>query len=841
MNSRIYLIILILFALPPHLRAQDNSQDNSELHIYEQAVEEYKIGRIEQAKELLEDNIASFTGTLKVSVYRMLALCSLGLDETNEAEHYTDLMLREDPYYTTSVQDPQRFAEMVRAQKAGDRYTITTASSQAEDLREVPVPTTLITEEMIHNSGARNLQEVLAAYVPGMNLIDCNDDINIAMRGIYSNGQEKILIMLNGHLLNSDATNVASPDVSISLEKIKQIEVLRGPASSLYGGVALTAVVNLITKQGADVDGVKLKAGVGNYGQMRGDLLFGKRYFDLDLLVWGSIYKTDGEERDAEPRGDIYGMPEKTIKIGRIGNNPSYDFGIQLNWRGLQFLYDTHFSQVVAPYTISTLATSYAHDKYKTFNNIFPSFATNSHHADMSYSRQLFGKLHLTGSVTYDNSDLTRYQVIYDYPMEGIGTALSLPESIVHLFKENGGLSRYINGQEVDLGFRLKGDFNYIDNDQHQGSLAFGAEYNRFELSDVRYLIGYNFVETIPENHDLQELGKGQEFSYNAYMQLKHKWRSLIINGGMRYDYKKRSDGTKLYELSPRIALILLRPKWNAKFSYSKSFVDAPYVYRKINEFTTAMTGYSLESDYSLSPERIHSLQFSFAGTGWVKGLDFEINTYYNHAQNLIMTHFIEYDNAGENKTTGIELMAKYRHQKFTADFNFTWTHTFRSNLVSIDTSDSLKELVDFEINTNNNTPVFMSNAVLSWQTSKRLKLYTHLLFEGKQTTYNTDIVQLLQYSNYISASEYYYELGDEEEAEAWYDLALKAMTRIIYHEEMPARLICNVGAEYQIGKVTLGLNVRNLFNTEYSRSGMNTKLIPQRGLWWMFNIAYHF
>jgi iron complex outermembrane receptor protein len=49
------------------------------------------------------------------------------------------------------------------------------------------------------------------------------------------------------------------------LDKLKQIEVLRGPASSLYGGVALTAVVNLITKQGIDVDGIKIRAGIGNY------------------------------------------------------------------------------------------------------------------------------------------------------------------------------------------------------------------------------------------------------------------------------------------------------------------------------------------------------------------------------------------------------------------------------------------------------------------------------------------------------------------------------------------------------------------------------------------------
>ena len=57
----------------------------------------------------------------------------------------------------------------------------------------------------------------------------------------------------------------------------------------------------------------------------------------------------------------------------------------------------------------------------------------------------------------------------------------------------------------------------------------------------------------------------------------------------------------------------------------------------------------------------------------------------------------------------------------------------------------------------------------------------------------------------------------------------------------MPARAIVNIGADYQWKKLTLGFNVRNLFNTTYYRSGMNTKLVPQKGLWFMFDVAYKF
>ena len=389
MRQRLYLIIL--WAMATVLTV--NAQESNVRLIYDQAENDYQIGRIEQAMDLLQDNMASFSGNLKVSVYRLLSLCNLGLDNFEEAERYANLLLKEDPYYTTSVQDPQRFSEMVATLKSGLSYTITTASSQEEDLNEVPVPVTLITAEMIENSGAQNLQEVLAAFVPGMTIVDCNDDINIAMRGIYSNGQEKILFMLNGHRMNSYCTNISSPDFSMSLDKIKQIEVLRGPASSLYGGVALTAVVNLITKQGADIDGVQASVGFGNYGQLRGNILFGKRYYDIDIMVWGSLYRAKGQSYHVTSGDLLRGVIEGDVTIGGIGDKPSFDLGLQLKWGDVRFMYDTHFSQTQSPFTMGYLHTPYDIDAYNTFNGLRPSFATQSHHVDLSYQHRFNKRL----------------------------------------------------------------------------------------------------------------------------------------------------------------------------------------------------------------------------------------------------------------------------------------------------------------------------------------------------------------------------------------------------------------------------------------------------------------
>ena len=823
MRKKLYILLYTVIFCVCTTYAQD---DAAMRELYAQAEDAYRIGRIEQTRDLLLQNLSTLQGNSRQSALRLIALTYMDEYDIPKVEQYVTLLLQQNPYYSPSAQDPATFIEIVNNIKAGMTPTITTASSQAESLAEVPVPTTLITAEMIQTSGARNLQEVLAAYVPGMNLIDCNDDVNIAMRGIYSNTQEKILIMLNGHRLNSYATNTAAPDFSISLEKVKQIEVLRGPASSLYGGVALTGVVNIITKQGAEVDGLQAKVSAGNYGQVNVDAIFGKRYFDIDLLVWGSGYRNSGER---------YG--DEFVRLGRIGNHPNYDFGLQLGWKGFQFMYDTHFSQKVAPYTMTSMAKSYDRERYLSYNGLKPSFSSTSHHADLSYSH-LLGNLNLRYALTYDKSDYTRYQAISDSPMPNLAYALDLNEVQDSLLNIYGGISRYMNGQEQNYGFQVKGNYAYDMGNGHKGSISFGAEYGHFRSDDFRYKINYDFGKTSVDNPDILQAGQGSENNADVYLQLKHQWRSLILNAGLRYDYKSRFDDTKANELSPRIALILLQPKWNLKLSYSKSFVDAPYIYRKANIILMMMLGGNPKNVESISPERVHSFQLTFGGNNWIKGLNFEINGFYNRANDLIMTHLLLYKNASKNETCGVELMASYKQPKFTADFNLTWTNTFKSNLMGLSMGDLVKEAYNTNIDANNNTPAIMSNLVLGWQVLPQLKLHTHILFESKQTSHNTDLNNVLLYDKEIYKAIQCDLAGDEKGSMIAREAALALAPYTIMHKEMSPRAIVNLGGEYTLGPVTFGLNIYNLFGTSYNRSGMNTNLIPQQGCWFLASVG---
>ena len=784
------LIVFFLCCCATVLQAQTTVDQRN---VYNDAESAYNIGRLELAQDLLTQNINSFSGTIKQSAYRLLALVSLALDQEEEAERYVGLLLRENPYYSTVADDLQRFTDMVERVKSGMTATISTASSQAENLNETPVPVTLITEEMIRNCGAQNLKDVLMAYVPGMTDVDCNDDINIAMRSMYSSNQEKMLFLLDGHRLNSFTNNSSSPDFSLSLEKVKQIEVLRGPASSLYGGVALSAVVNIITKQGADVDGFKVKAGLGNYGQLRGDVLFGKRYFDLDVLVWASAYKAKGEQRYMSINDTGLKLKGGDVTVGGIGNMPSYDLGISLNWNGLSFLYNTHFSQVISPLTYRYTSSPYDYDKYTTFRGMSPSFSVRSHHLDVGYSKTL-GNFYLNGRVSLDKNDMTQYNVITDEKASNLGPYIGISkfgemdvDSILSYFN---GIYRYIDGQDRTIGVQLKGDYTYQLGSNHHGLVSFGMEYSNYKLLDARYVLGVNYNAILTDLEQIMENAIGEEHSYDAFAQLKHTWGNLILNAGLRYDFKKRYDKSTINEISPRVALIFLQPKWNAKLSYSRSFVDAPYFHRKTNELM--MGGF-----VALKPEKLNSFQLTFQWVNPVPGLMVEVNGFFNHSKDLIYANGYLHVNAEPSNAYGLEISSSYKTKRFFANFA---VEVMRLDDAEYSSSEHMHRIL--------NVPNFSTSTVLAWEAFKNFKLHSHI------TTYSAQSAYSIYWKDTIDFDEF----------------------------DNPGRVLVDLGANYKVGRMELGVNIHNLFNKKYAQGGMNSNgLIPQKGTWVMADIAYTF
>lgn len=137
---------------------------------------------------------------------------------------------------------------------------VVTASKTPEKLSESVANLTLLTEAMIRRSGARTLADVLS-FAAGISVGRREVGENtVSSRGVFSFDSPGMLLMLNGHVLNGARTGSAFNQFlsDLPVKNIKQIEIVKGPGSVLYGANAFLGVINVITNSGSDIEGTDI-------------------------------------------------------------------------------------------------------------------------------------------------------------------------------------------------------------------------------------------------------------------------------------------------------------------------------------------------------------------------------------------------------------------------------------------------------------------------------------------------------------------------------------------------------------------------------------------------------
>ena len=122
---------------------------------------------------------------------------------------------------------------------------IITATRSLRQLSSIPLPVILISKEKINQSGTIRLNEILVEQT-GINIVQDESGFKgLQMQGISS---DYIQILIDGvPLIGRRSGNF---DLSrITLGNVKQIEIVKGPSSSLYGSEALGGVINIITEE----------------------------------------------------------------------------------------------------------------------------------------------------------------------------------------------------------------------------------------------------------------------------------------------------------------------------------------------------------------------------------------------------------------------------------------------------------------------------------------------------------------------------------------------------------------------------------------------------------------
>ena len=679
MNRLLILITTIVLSITAWSQTiADMEQSATDVEICRQAEAAYHIGRFDEAVKMLSDNMPSLTARTRSTAYHLLSLCYMEKDNSLEASRYASLLLKENPYYTPTLSDPLRFADLIEKLKSGKGATITTASQQAESVEETPVPVTLITEEMIRTSGARTLADLLVMYVPGMSVVE-GYETNIAMHGVYSSSQEKILIMMDGHRLNSRATNSEAPDYRTSLDKIKQIEVLRGPASSLYGNVALTAVVNIITKSGYDVDGTLVKGGIGDNHSYKASFLMGKSVYELDLLVWASVYSSAGEKRQVGIGDEeFFGKVEQPgfMYLNGFNHKPAYDIGVKLKWKDLKFMFTTQYAKKVLPYISVFYPSLYDYGKYRQVNGAKPGRGRETTRMDLVYDKS-WGNWSGRISAFVDLESCSNYDIAGDTILPTDRYLPVGPGEIMESIDPNKacdyGLYQVQSWNDYTYGGNLQLAYAFKKG-KTDGSLLFGSQIESYTMKDNTMMIGDHFDRVLLTYSDAnQSIITGHELNLSAFSQLKLRiGRHIVFNGGLRYDHKQRYNDKKLNVLSPRLSFVYkIDEEANVKLGYAHSFVDAPYFYR-----ATTIATYSGGS--KLDAEEMDGYQLTISKKLPKLHLDCEFNTYYNKLKSSVSFGAPNpsgdmLSNAGKLSVWGVEGTVSYQTPRLQAHAHITY------------------------------------------------------------------------------------------------------------------------------------------------------------------------
>lgn len=176
-----------------------------------------------------------------------------------------------------------------------------------------PAAVTVITAEDIAITPARNMLDLLEVYVPGFVYNEHVEGPHPAMRGIASDRNYKILLLVNGVNMNEKAHNGAVTELeNWDLNDIAKIEVIRGPGSVTYGPGAIMGVISITTKDAGKAPGLDAGAQFySGYNSAGAHLAYGKTTDNYKLYLYASAVNTQGE---------------KDPSIFTIANNNNYGY-----------------------------------------------------------------------------------------------------------------------------------------------------------------------------------------------------------------------------------------------------------------------------------------------------------------------------------------------------------------------------------------------------------------------------------------------------------------------------------------------------------------------------------
>jgi outer membrane receptor protein involved in Fe transport len=193
----------------------------------------------------------------------------------------------EDPGQSGKTAASQPGAEVERESEIDIANIVQSVTRGVTTVQEAPAIITIVTGEEIKQQGFRFFGQVLGSIPGWINNTAEGDQVTLPqVRGTV----QAALLLRDGVSMFDPQFNVATMSRAMPLETIKRVEVVTGPGGVLWGSNSFLGVVNVITKDAEDVNGLEMSAGYGDghgdASDFRAYAMFGKTFLDNKLKVF---------------------------------------------------------------------------------------------------------------------------------------------------------------------------------------------------------------------------------------------------------------------------------------------------------------------------------------------------------------------------------------------------------------------------------------------------------------------------------------------------------------------------------------------------------------------------
>jgi iron complex outermembrane receptor protein len=546
---------------------------------------------------------------------------------------------------------------------------ITSASKLEVKIREAPSTANLITKQQIEAYGWRTLNDILYK-LPGFGPGQDYDRRTVPARGLFDSwSNNHLLHLVDGVPMNDNLYGTAYTWDNTPIFWVKNVEVIRGPGSALYGSNATNGVIGVNTLSPEDLEEpVYARFETGDLQTQRFDALLGRESSWVNAMFAFSYYETDG---------NLYNSLDGSARSDAAGNLASFETDDRRRS-------DYVWTKLTFHNMLEGLEFQYHRQGWNFQTGHGWLFWIPDFEELMEENRNIFS---LSYTPTLSSTNIEQEYVLRYQDHQLTWNQRYYPDDAFAGFYPS-GMWEYLDTDAQDIFARVQLGYSL----EQYGHILGGLEATRFSYDgDNEHFSNINVdadgAPPFPGDRN-NTLGPWLDYildqpilTTGLYAQYSSRdlFEKMKITAGVRWDRQEvdyeninevgRPAATKTSErISPRLALVYLaNEELSLKFMGGKAF-RAPMP----TELAGAHT-FSLASNIEdLEPELITTIEVM---------ADWQVNRYLNLRGNLFETEFenqIAFSTANNNLSTnvfsqttrGLEIEALFGFGKFTGFFN---------------------------------------------------------------------------------------------------------------------------------------------------------------------------